>query len=143
MKKVIPILALTAFTVLGAASACAQELTVNESFQFKNMGERIKRESRLTVNNESFSGTQSTRNFDIPQHYGNVKVWVKNSGEKEMSVTVEKGNQQKMSVTIQPGKSWTGYSDKAYSTGTHTIQVVSPEDTTKGQMSVRVSNQKY
>jgi hypothetical protein len=135
MKRNIPILALTAFTVLGATSACSQEAIdtnvletpaqKNELSQNESNGERVKREEIYRWKNESVAGSSSTKKFDVPKDYGNVKVWFRNQGSTDVKVEVQKGNDLKFSETVKPGHTYTGYSSSAFSTGDHAVHMSS------------------
>ncbi|WP_042228974.1 hypothetical protein [Paenibacillus popilliae] len=153
MKRILVVTSLTALTILSATTACAQEspatteistATLDESVQPNEEKERVKRDTRLRVNNEGFAGVEVTKKFEIPEHYGWVKVWVKNEGKKEIKVSVEKDNNggQKMFETVPPGDSWTGYAEKPFSTGDHFVQVTSDEAEMQGHMSVKIGNDK-
>lgn len=150
MKRNIPILALTAFTVLGATSACSQEAIdtnvletpaqKNELSQNKSNGERVKREEMYRWKNESISGSITSKTFDVPKDYGNVKVWFRNEGSTNVTLNVQKGHDEKFSETVKPGHTYTGYSSSAFSTGDHAVHMSSAESALKGTLSVKVAN---
>jgi hypothetical protein len=150
MKRNIPILALTAFTVLGATSACSQEAIdtnvletpaqKNELSQNESNGERVKREEMYRWKNESVAGSSSTKKFDVPKNYGNVKVWFRNEGTANVTLNVQKDHDQKFSHIVKPGKSYSGYSSSAFSTGDHAVHVSSGKAPLKGTLSVKVAN---
>lgn len=133
MKRFFLMATLTScITMLSVTAACAYEKT--------NTWERVKRESHVLLNNVSAggSGNGTTSTFVVPKDEGMVKVHYHNNGNVNVRITVDKDHTEKMTASIAPGQRWTGYSNKAFSTGTHSVQVYSPNGDAKGTLSVRV-----
>jgi hypothetical protein len=146
MKKVIPILALTAFTVLGATSACAQE-------QSK---EREKRDVYYGANNEHATGGTHGNSYDtsfnVQDGYGHGKLYVRNNGKDKVIVSVERESDNRGVdlrghvsgssgvVYVPPGESKVIYTNKPTGTGDHRIQLSSSNAALDATFSYKYSN---
>ncbi|WP_041749350.1 hypothetical protein [Brevibacillus brevis] len=97
-------------------------------------------EVKKLVNNKKVKGTQGSATFDIPSGYGWVKVYVKNEGTTDITVSVtDPSGSQLMYDTIKPGGAFDEISSSAWGTGKHTVGVSTSGDDMAGYIAVKVA----
>lgn len=93
------------------------------------------------IKNESFAGTSTTKQFNIPAGYGHVKISVVNTGTKQLTFTVNQGSasgtQKMYEVVPADGQEHVFFSDKAWSTGWFYVNLSSAQGMS-GKLGVRL-----
>ncbi|MBY0084823.1 hypothetical protein [Brevibacillus brevis] len=81
-----------------------------------------------------------SKNFNIPEGYGWVKVWVYNSGTYEIKVSVtDSSGSQKMFFRVPPyGNQKFEISSSPWGTGSHTVSLSSDENM-EGKVAVKIA----
>ncbi|MET1173758.1 hypothetical protein [Paenibacillus amylolyticus] len=95
------------------------------------------------IKNESFSGTSTTKQFNIPAGYGHVKLSFVNTGTKQFTFTVNQGSasgtQKMYGVVPADGQEYTFFSNKTqpWSTGWFYVNLSSAQGMS-GKLGVRL-----
>ncbi|RAP28422.1 hypothetical protein EEL32_17100 [Brevibacillus laterosporus] len=86
--------------------------------------------------------TQDDFEFDIPAGFGWVKVYVMNTGDTDINVTVtDSKGKEVMGGVAKPGKPFDEKGSSPWKTGLHTVSVTSVEDMS-GKVSVKIAETK-
>ncbi|WP_342416976.1 hypothetical protein NST83_06150 [Paenibacillus sp. FSL R10-2782] len=100
----------------------------------------------LRIDNAKLEGTEMSKSFSIPAGYGYVKVWVNNTGDQPIKITVTQGSGSgtvKLSGTADAHNQWSSpVNSNAWSTGTFYVNLTSGKADMSGKLSVRVSSTK-
>lgn len=98
------------------------------------------------ISNLTLSGKTFDKSFDIPAHYGWVKIWVNNTSSETLRVRVTQGTltgTQKMSFEVAPGQSVTQFGTQPWSTGDHWVAISTKDGgNMSGQLSVKLATTK-
>ena len=97
------------------------------------------------IENRPISGTTYLADFDIKANYGYVRLYLKNTGKKPISYTINQGSpggRQKASGSVGAGETYSeivNESSGPWSVGTFYVNLTSGSAPMEGQLGVRIS----
>ncbi|WP_405155242.1 hypothetical protein [Paenibacillus sp. FSL K6-0108] len=124
-----------------AATAIITTVITTVSMNNKSVVTTSTTSTLSVINNEDFTGTATTKQFNIPEGFEYVKVSFKNTGSKQFTFTINQestAGTAKMSYTVPAdGKEHTYWSDQAWSTGWFYVSMSSAQGMS-GSLSVHL-----
>ncbi|ASR49547.1 hypothetical protein B4V02_24095 [Paenibacillus kribbensis] len=97
------------------------------------------------IENRPISGTTYLADFDIKANYGYVRMYLKNTGNKKISFTINQGSpggKQKASGSVGPGETYNEIVNEnsgPWAVGTFYVNLTSGSSNMSGQLGVRIS----
>ncbi|MGG1263735.1 hypothetical protein [Brevibacillus laterosporus] len=140
----LAVVGLTLTSFQGVDASITNKVSQAPVFQSESKGGRFEpMKTRKLVDGQNIGNrTQDDFEFDIPSGFGWVKVYVFNTGDADINVSVTNAKgKEVMSGKVKPGRAFDKKSSSPWGTGLHTVSVTSNEDMS-GKVSVKIAENK-